>query len=246
MQVDNIYTMDALRFLSTLEDNSIDLIVTSPPYNKGYWSKNRNIHNGPFTKSRHIDYGVFNDVMAPAEYERWQRLILNECIRVIKVTGSIFYNHIDIMYNHSTLFPKYILDYPLKQIIIWNKRNTPRIDKSYFFPITEYVFWIKKNPNARVKFFRKGCKHQKSIWEFGADRNNSHPAPFPLELAENCILACTDLGDIVCDPFMGSGTTALCAKKYNRRYIGCDLNPLYVESAKIRIHQPLDYSLLCL
>lgn len=57
MQVDNIYTMDALRFLSTLEDNSIDLIVTSPPYNKGYWSKNRNIHNGPFTKSRHIDYG---------------------------------------------------------------------------------------------------------------------------------------------------------------------------------------------
>lgn len=244
MLVDDIVVMDSLEFLSSLEDNSVDLIVTSPPYNKGWWSKNRNVHNGPYTKSRHIDYGVYDDRMPPNDYEKWQRKILNECIRVLKPTGSIFYNHIDILNEHLTYFPKWVLDYPLKQIIVWNKRNTPRIDKSYFFPITEHIFWIKKNNGARTKFHRKECLFIKSVWEFNAETNNNHPAPFPLELAQNCILACTDVGDVVCDPFMGSGTTALAAKKLRRRYIGCDLNPFYVESAKSRVQQVLDLSLI--
>lgn len=131
MLIDSIVVMDSLDFLKSLGDSCVDLIVTSPPYNKGWWSKNRNVNNGPYTKSRHIDYGVFDDKMPPQDYEKWQRSILTECIRVIKPTGSIFYNHIDILHEHLTLFPKYVLDYPLKQIIVWNKRNTPRIDKSY-------------------------------------------------------------------------------------------------------------------
>lgn len=246
MLIDNIVVMDSLEFLKSLEDNSVDLIVTSPPYNKGWWSKNRNVNNGPYTKSRHIDYGVFDDRMTPEQYENWQRSILTECIRVIKKTGSIFYNHIDILHEHLTLFPKYVLDYPLKQIIVWNKRNTPRIDKSYFFPITEYIFWIKKSDDARTKFHRKDCKYLKSVWEFGAATDNNHPAPFPIELAENCILACTDKEDVVCDPFMGSGTTALAAKLNNRHYIGSDLNQTFVSLAKIRIRQPMDVSILSL
>lgn len=245
MLIDNIVVMDSLEFLKSLEESSVDLIVTSPPYNKGWWSKNRNINNGVYTKSRHIDYGVFNDRMLPEEYEKWQRNILNECLRVIKPSGSIFYNHMDILHEHLTYFPKWVLDYPLKQIIVWDKGNTPRIDKSYFFPITEYIFWIKKSYAVRNKFYRKRCAFFKSVWKLGAAIDNNHPAPFPLELAQNCILACTDEDDIVCDPFMGSGTTALAAKKNNRHYVGCDLNPDYVSLAKIRIEQPIDLSLLC-
>mgnify|MGYP002767793953 FL=1 len=173
-----------------------------------------------------------------------EREIIEECIRVIKPAGSIFYNHIDILHEHLTLFPRYVLDYPLKQIIVWNKRCTPRIDKSYFFPITEYIFWIKKSDDAHTKFNRKGCKYYKNVWEFGADKGNKHPAPFPIDLAENCILACTDKGDVVCDPFMGSGTTAIAAKVNNRHYIGCDLNEAFVSLAKIRIRQPMDLSIL--
>lgn len=154
MLIDNIVVMDSLEFLKSLEESSVDLIVTSPPYNKGWWSKNRNINNGVYTKSRHIDYGVFNDRMLPEEYEKWQRNILNECLRVIKPSGSIFYNHMDILHEHLTYFPKWVLDYPLKQIIVWDKGNTPRIDKSYFFPITEYIFWIKKSYAVRNKFYR--------------------------------------------------------------------------------------------
>ena len=73
MLIDDIVVMDSLEFLKSLEDNSVDLIVTSPPYNKGWWSKNRSISGGIRTKSRHIDYGVFDDKMNPEDYEKWQR-----------------------------------------------------------------------------------------------------------------------------------------------------------------------------
>ena len=77
---------------------------------------------------------------------------------------------------------------------------------------------------------------QKNVWRLGADRTgNSHPAPFPIELPENIILACSKEGDIVLDPFMGSGTTALAAKKNNRHYLGFELNPDYIEEAEKRL-----------
>lgn len=104
----------------------------------------------------------------------------------------------------------------------------------------------KKDTSSRTKFHRKDAKYLKSIWEFGAAQDNDHPAPFPIDLAENCILACTDVGDVVIDPFMGSGTTALAAKINNRYYIGCDLNEAFVSLAKIRIGQPMDLSILSL
>ena len=98
---------DCLEKLKELPDESVDLVITSPPYNKGYWSKNRNMNNGfqsfnhksPTiikTKSRRITYGNFDDNLTPEDYEKQQRDVLKECIRIIKPTGSIFYNHIDI------------------------------------------------------------------------------------------------------------------------------------------------------
>lgn len=75
----------------------------------------------------------------------------------------------------------------------------------------------------------------KNIWRFNAEKKNSHPAPFPIELPENCILACSKEGDVVLDPFMGSGTTAIAAKKHNRHYIGFELNQDYIDKANERI-----------
>ena len=232
METDIIYNIDCLEGLKKLEDNSIDLIVTSPPYNKGYWSVNRTPH--PYddfhTKVRRIDYGVFDDKMEPEEYEKWQRAFLDECIRVIKPTGSIFYNHTDIHRDCLTYHPQYVYDYPLKQIIIWDKGSTPRLDKTYFFPVTEWLFWIKKTPESRPYFNRRNALFNKNVWRINPDRNNSHPAPFPIEIPENCILSCTKENDIVLDPFMGSGTTAKAAKKHERRYIGFELNPDYIKN----------------
>lgn len=125
----------------------------------------------------------------------------------------------------------------MKQLLIWDKGSTPKLDKSYFFPCTDWIFWIKKNAEARPYFDRKNTLFNRNVWRFNVDRINDHPAPFPIELPENCILACTKEGDIVLDPFMGSGTTALAAKKHGRHYIGFELNNKYIKQAEERLNE---------
>ena len=91
MEIDKIYKEDCLGTLSKMEDNSIDLIVTSPPYNKGFYTKlteNENWHSA-------IDYDNYDDALEPKEYENWQKKIISQCLRVLKPSGSLFYNHKD-------------------------------------------------------------------------------------------------------------------------------------------------------
>jgi modification methylase len=161
--------------------------------------------------------------MLPEVYDEWQRTVITECLRVLKPTGSLFYNHQPIQKTHQEIFPKFVFDFPLKQTIIWNRKNTPKLDKSYYFPTIEYIFWIQKTKDSRVKFDRKNSLFNKAIWDISPDRNNKFPAPFPIELPLNCILSCTDENDVVYDPFMGSGTTARACEKSDRRYIGSEL-----------------------
>ena len=231
MEKNRIYNMDVLEGIRTLDDNSVDLIVTSPPYNKGFYNKHKKRTKWDlcYTKSRVIDYGVFDDNMSPEDYEKWQREVLNECIRVIKPTGSIFYNHKDILYELNCIHPKWVYDYPLKQVITWDRNSTLTIGKEYFYPVTEWIYWIKKSKDARPYFDRKNAKYSKAVWCFPPDKHNNHPAPFPIELPENCILSCSKEGDLVLDPFMGSGTTARAAKLHGRDYIGFELNPEYIK-----------------
>lgn len=237
MELDKIYCEDCLETLKRMDDNSIDLIITSPPYNKGYWSANRNPKSGFFrTKSRRIDYGVYEDCMEPEEYERWQREILDECTRVIKPTGSIFYNHKPLYRDINEINPTYIYDYPLKQTIIWNRNSTAMLSTTaYFYTFFEYLFWLKKDKEARPYFNRKLADFQSSIWKIMPAKNNSHPAPFPIELPTNIIKCCSKEGDVVYDPFMGSGTVALAARNLGRHYIGSELNPDYIIMANERL-----------
>jgi modification methylase len=230
---------DCLEVMKSMPDNSIDCIITSPPYNKGYWSKNRNINNGFKTKSRRIDYDNFNDCLAPDVYELWQRNIIIECLRILKPTGSLFYNHIDILNNHQTIHPNFIYDFPLKQTIIWNRKNTPKLDKSYFFPITEYIFWIKKTKESKPTFFKNQAIYKKNIWEISSDNKNKFPAPFPLDIPKNCILSTTKENDIILDCFNGSGTTCLAAKVLGRIFIGIEQSKKYCEIANDRINGTL-------
>lgn len=246
---------DCIEKLKEMEDNSVDLIVTSPPYNKGYWSKNRNVQNGFTsinhpnsktikTKCRRIVYGDFDDNLKPEEYEKQQREVIKECLRILKPTGSLFYNHIDLFYLHQTIHPKWVYDFPLKQIIVWNRKNTPKLDKSYFFPITEYVFWIQKEKTSRVFFNRKEAIFNKSVWELSPDTKNKFPAPFPLELPENCIKCCCPEGGVVLDPYCGSGTTGLASLKQNKKFIGIELNEEYIKIAEERLKSYLEQTKL--
>ena len=244
METNKIYNEDCIQGLKKLPDKSVNLIVTSPPYNKGFWSSNRNMNNGFKTKSRCIDYGEFSDNLKPEEYDLWQKELISECLRVLKDNGSLFYNHIPIQKEHQEIFPKFVFDFPIKQVIIWNRKNTPKLDKSYFFPTIEYIFWIQKSKTSRTKFNRKNAIFNSSVWEISPDVKNKFPAPFPRELPLNCILSCTDEGDVVLDPFMGSGTTALACVETKRKYIGFEISPEYCKIIEDRIQSAKSQTLL--
>jgi site-specific DNA-methyltransferase (adenine-specific) len=221
---------DCLEILKTIPDDSIDLVVTSPPYNKNYWLRNRNQKG-----KRIITYDSIDDMMEPNEYVLNQKNILNELIRVIKPTGSIFYNHIDIFHKHTTIHPSYVYEYPLKQIIVWDRGNTPKLDKSYYLPTTEYFFWIKKTKDAIPYFDRSKSIHKKNIWRINKEKNNPHPAPFPLEIVDNIIQGCSKENDVIMDCYLGSGTSCISAIKNNRHFIGIDISKSYLEMTKERI-----------
>ena len=93
MEIDKIYNEDCLETLARLEDSSIDLIITSPPYNKGVYAKPQKGYIWNTT----INYDNYNDALEPEEYVSWQKKIISECMRVLKPSGSLFYNHKDIL-----------------------------------------------------------------------------------------------------------------------------------------------------
>jgi modification methylase len=223
---------DSLEELKKIESNSVDLVVTSPPYNKNYWLRNRNQKG-----KRIITYDMFSDTLEPQEYIRTQKEILNELVRVIKPTGSIFYNHIDILHKHNTIHPSYVYDYNVKQVIVWDRGNTPKLDKSYFLPTTEWIFWIKKSWDSIPYFNKSLATHKKSIWRINKEKNNPHPAPFPEELVDNIVKSCCPENGLILDCYNGSGTTAVVAKNNNMDYIGIDISEQYIQMTKNRLNE---------
>lgn len=224
--------------MSRIEDDSIDLIVTSPPYNKGFYAdKNAKVATNVWgnLNGRKIGYDMCDDCMVPEEYESWQKKVISECIRILKPTGSMFYNHKDVIYKGLIVPPKWVYDFKVRQQIIWDRQSSCMIDPHYFMPANEWIYWIVKD-EKQVFFDKSESIFRTNIWRINTDRN-PHPAPFPEILAGNCIKCCSKEGDIVYDPYCGSGTTAIQAVKQKRNYIGSEISPKYTEMANERIQQ---------
>lgn len=243
METNVIYNEDCLETLKRFEDESIDLIVTSPPYNKGAYASATTPHVKGETwgkmKGRRIAYDIYEDCMPPEEYEEWQKTLIRECLRVLKPTGSFFYNHKDILYNGSIVPPKWVYEFPIHQQIVWDRANTPAIDTHYFFPITEYIYWFVKDAKKMI-FDRDKSGFKTNIFKVNATlERNSHPAPFPMKLINSLIASCTKPDAVIYDPFMGSGTTALSTINVGegRSYIGSEISPAYCEMAEKRIKE---------
>ena len=236
MEIDKIYNEDCLELLSKIEDSTVDLVVTSPPYNKNIYAT----ANGPSLswgamRGRQIAYDTYDDAMKPEEYEAWQRKVLTECLRILKPTGSIFYNHKDILVNGLAVSPHFIYDFPLHQQIIWNRGSSLANDPHYFQPITEYIYWLVKDPKGFF-FDKQKAYFKQTVWNINFEINTPHPAPYPVKLVQNCIMSCCPEGGIVFDPFMGSATTAIAAIREKRHYIGSEISQNYCKIAEKRIY----------
>lgn len=231
----SIVQSDCLDYMSYLSDESIDLIVTSPPYNirnstgngmkyeskKGMWKPA--LANG--------GYGNYDDNMPYDEYVMWQRECIDQMLRVLKPHGAIFYNHKWRVQNGLWQDRQSIVDgFPVRQIIIWHRKGGVNFNEQYFLPTYEVIYLIAK-PEFRLN---KQSYVRGDVWEITQDRNTGHPASFPLALADICVSSSQNTS-LVFDPFCGSGTTLLAAAQRGIDYLGCDINPDYIALSNKRV-----------
>jgi len=225
---------DCLTAMKKMPDKSIDLVVTSPPYNlknstgngmkaytkSGKWA-NAALQNG---------YSHYDDNMPHDKYVKWQRNCLTEMFRLIKEDGAIFYNHKwrvqdGLLQDRQDI----ISGFPVRQIIIWRRKGGINFNPGYFLPTYEVIYLIAK-PDFRLV---PKANAVGDVWEFTQEMKNGHPAPFPVALIDRIISS--TYAEIVLDPFMGSGTTAIAALMNNICYLGIELSPEYVKMAEKRI-----------
>ncbi|MEK7501944.1 MAG: site-specific DNA-methyltransferase [Patescibacteria group bacterium] len=231
--INKIICGDTIKVMHQMPNQSVDLIITSPPYNLknstgngmkdgrgGKWA-NAALQNG---------YSHHDDSMPHDKYVEWQRDCLREMMRVIKEDGAIFYNHKRRVQGGLLQDRQDIVDeFPVRQIIIWKRKGGLNFNAGYFLPTHEVIYLIAK---PKFKLAPKANAYG-DVWEFTQEMNNDHPAAFPVSLIDRIISSTT--AKIILDPFMGSGTTAISALNFNRSYIGVDISPEYCRMADNRI-----------
>lgn len=223
-----LYQGDVLEVLRSLDDNSIDLIFTSPPYNI-------DLHNRKDTNI--AKYDNWDDNMEWEEYKKWQLDILDECYRVLKDNGVLFYNHKDKFKNEKYKNPIEILfnsKFKIKQNIIWNRTSAISYNAGMFGDVYENIYYCFKGLSPKTKTIHNVLG---TIWTINKEVNNKHPAPFPLELPLRGIYSIFDNEEnkTILDPFNGSGTTGVASLLLNHKYIGIDISSKYLNQSVKRL-----------
>lgn len=244
IQPNTIVCGDCLQVMKDIPDGSVDCIVTSPPYNKaGYEGFIRTSSPTDAWSRRNIDYAgdASNDFMPEEEYEDWQVKVLNECYRVLRDGGSMFYNHKVRMAQFKGSHPmEWILRtyFTFRQQIIWDRSSSPALAPIRYIPTTELIFWLTKGAVATPFCRSKATPFIKEVWDITPEKcSNKHPAPFPEAIPYNILINFPQ--GIVLDPFCGSGTTLVVAKKLGWDYIGIEKQEQYAKMAQQRINNEL-------
>ena len=247
----NVVCQDNIAFMRTLGNESMNLIVTSPPYNLGkeYESKR-----------------------SLADYIENQRETIGEAVRLLSPTGSICWQ-VGKYVDGSEIYPLDILLYPifkahdlkLRNRIVWsfghglhcqNRFSGRHETVLWFTKSDDYVFNLdevripSKYPNKKhFKGPNKGQlsgnplgKNPADVWDIPNVKANhveklDHPCQFPVGLVERLVLALTNKGDTILDPYLGVGSSAIAALKHKRKAYGCDVLPEYIDIAWERIRQ---------
>ena len=234
---------DSISVLDQIPENSVQMVFADPPYflsndgitcqagrmvsvNKGKWDKSEGFQKDyEFTKS-------------------W----ISKCRRILTDTGTIWISGtLHIIYKVGFILEE--LGFKLLNDIVWFKPNaSPNLACRYFTHSHENVLWAKKNPDAKHIFNYESMKNwdvskdtinnqgkqMRSVWSIPLTpqkekSNGKHPTQKPLELLLRIISASSNEGDLILDPFNGSGTTGIAAELLNRKYIGIELEKEYLD-----------------
>src|SRR3989338_1100907 len=226
-------TGDCVKIMKQIPSDTVDLVVTSPPYNLKNSTGNgmKDGRGGKWSGAALVNgYDNYDDNMPHDEYAKWQRDCLAEMMRVINDDGAIFYNHKwrvqdGLLQDRQDI----VSDFPVRQIIIWRRKGGINFNAGYFLPTYEVIYLIAKK---NFKLVSKANAYG-DVWEFTQDMNNPHPAPFPVALIER-IVSSTN-AQVILDPFICSCTTAVVAKALGRKFIGIDISPEYCRMSEERL-----------
>lgn len=225
MELNKIYNEDCLETMAKMPDNFIDLTITSPPYNLGV---KHHTGNKVFEA-----YDEYIDDMPEDEYQQQQINVLNEIYRVTKQGGSIMYNHKNRIKNGKQITPyEWLLktEWTLKQEVVWFN-GSQNFDKCRFYPMTERIYWLSKGTNTN---FTNAINQHDLIKDTAEGTDKEHKRAFPVKLARRFIICFPD-AELIFDPYMGSGTTAIAAIREKRNFIGSELSKEYCEIAEKRL-----------
>ena len=227
------HTGDCIEIMNKMPEESVGVIITSPPYNIKNSTGNglKNGNGGKWPQAELLKgYSHYKDSIPHDKYVKWQRDCLKAMMRILRPNGAIFYNHKwrvqgGLLQDRNDI----VSGFPVRQIIIWKRAGGINFNPGYFLPTYEVIYMITK-PDFKLT---PGTNKFTDIWQISQARDNVHPAPFPIELAQRCVEASPN--KIVLDPFMGSGTTAIAALTKGREWIGIDISPKYCALADERI-----------
>ncbi len=204
---------DCLDVMLTLPDESVDLILTDPPYGMEFKSSYRKIKYDKIKNDDNLDW-----------LEDFSKL----CFKKAKNNTA---HYVFCSFHNIDKFKQSLQKYfTIKNILVWEKNNTSMGDlQADFAPKIEFIIFLQKGRRLI------NGKRDSNIFKFSRTENKFHPTEKPVLLMEYLIEKFSNKNEIVLDPFMGSGTTAIAALKSNRKYVGFDTNQEYVHLAEKRI-----------
>jgi len=231
--------------MTGLPDSSVHLMVTSPPYNNGK---------------------EYDEDLSLAEYLSFLEQVWKETLRVLVPGGRMCINVANLGRKpyiplHAFITEQAIrLGFLMRGEIIWDKASSASASTAWgswksagnptLRDIHEYILvfckstFKRQNPLERASTITRDefLEYNKSVWHFPTEsaRKVGHPAPFPVELPRRLIQLYTFKNEIVLDPFMGSGQTAIAARKCDRHYVGYEINESYVALANRRIQNAFE------
>ena len=247
IQKDFIYQGNCLDILRTFPDKSVDLIFADPPYNMQT--------EGELLRTDGTAFDGVSDkwdkFSSLQDYDAFSKKWLTECRRVLKNDGAIW-----VIGSFQNIFRLgYImqdLGFWILNDVIWSKPNAvPNFGGTRFQNSHETLIWCSKSKGSKYHFNYKTMKHlngdkqMKSVWNISicigherlkdSDGKKIHSTQKPEQLLFNIILSSTQKGDLVLDPFFGTGTTGAVAKQLGRHFVGIEREAAYIEAAKKRI-----------
>lgn len=239
-----LFLDDAFSILKNMKKESVDMIFTDPPYflsNDGITCQSGQMVS--------VNKGKWDKIESIKEKHKFNRKWIKLCKKVLTKNGTLWVT--------GTLHNIYSIGMALEQEgfkiinnITWQKTNPPpNLGCRCFTHSTETILWAKKNEKkvkhyfnySLMKKFNEG-KQMKDVWSGSTTPKKEklqgkHPTQKPLYLLERIILAATEEGDTILDPFCGSSTTGVAAKRLNRNYIGIDNNKDYINLSIKRLEE---------